>query len=189
MLFWKVVTWDTLVFLPLYETSPIWLMSHCKAFFAFEMSSRVSEVSTYFASNEFFVLHEIFSKASYFFLVFELFFSNLMDAFLNNIVVFFEFDEPTLRRYISFMDPTLFSIYHPEAVFIQKSLLTTNHLSYFANFKLNVAVLLDKSNAIEPLNYMLQVSFLLYFIVSFQFFFFLSFLKTTRSTKSMLSTL
>jgi len=146
-------------------------------FFAFEVSSKVYQTAAYFANNEFFVLHEIFYKTSCFFLVVELFLSNLLDAFLSNIVVFFEFDEPTLRRYISYMDPTLFSIYHPETIFIQKGLLATNHLSYFANFKLNVAVLLDKSNVIEPLNYLLQVSFLLYFIVFFTVLFFSFFSK------------
>jgi hypothetical protein len=110
-------------------------------------------------------------------LVVELFLSSLLDAFLSNIVVFFEFDEPTLRRYIGYMDPTLFSIYHPETVFIQKGLLSTNHLSYFANFKLNVAVLLDKSNVVEPLNYLLQVSFLFYFIIFFTVLFFSFFSK------------
>lgn len=146
-------------------------------FFAFEVSSRVYQVSSYFANNEFFVLHEIFYKTSCFFLVVELFLSSLLDAFLSNIVVFFEFDEPTLRRYIGYMDPTLFSIYHPETVFIQKGLLSTNHLSYFANFKLNVAVLLDKSNVVEPLNYLLQVSFLFYFIIFFTVLFFSFFSK------------
>lgn len=147
--------------------------------FAFEISSKISEISYYFANNEFFFLYEIFYKTSCFFLVIELFLSNVLDAFLNNVAVYFELDEPALRRYISFMDPTLFSIYHPETIFIQKSLNNTAYLNFFSSFKLNLAVFLDKNNIIEPLNYLLQISFLIYFIIFFSMLF-LSFFSKNK---------
>ena len=47
----------------------------------FDFSSKLNEAASFYASNEFFFLYEIFSKASCFFLVFELFFSNVLDFF------------------------------------------------------------------------------------------------------------
>ncbi len=149
----------------------------------FDFSSKLNEAASFYASNEFFFLYEVFSKASCFFLVFELFFSNVLDFFLNNVAVFFEFDEPTLRRYISFMDPTLFSIYHPETIFIQKSLMNTLQLDSFGSFKLYAVDLLGKSNLVTPLNFVFQVCFFLYFIVIFFVLFYSFFTKNKEESK------
>lgn len=107
----------------------------------------------------------------------ELFLGNVLDLFLNNVAIYFELNEAGLRRYISFLDPTLFSIYHPEAVFIQKNLNNTMFLNYYSSFRLEIASFLDKNNLIEPLNYLLQISVLLYFIVFFGSLFFSFFSK------------
>jgi hypothetical protein len=127
--------------------------------------------------NNYFLLYEIFFKFIFLVQAYELFFSNIMDNFLKDFLIYFEFTENNFRKFIGLIDPTLFSVYHPEIIFINSNLkldIINNSVSYL-NF--TIIDFVEKNSIIAPINFFIQGIILFFFIAIILTFFFSFFSK------------
>nr|YP_010183548.1 Ymf66-like protein [Paramecium gigas]QVG61497.1 Ymf66-like protein [Paramecium gigas] len=126
----------------------------------------------FFLSNSYnFYFFELYSTFFLSFLNFELFFNVIFDTFVTNYLFYLELDENQFRKFISFLDPALFSIYHPEAVFLNKSFYSDFFFNFSGQLKISLLDVLDKYSLISPINFFMQMILVFFFIVIYLSFF------------------
>lgn len=160
-------TWNTIDFV--YAT--------VQEVFAYNFTSKIIANSSLMHDNNYFLLYEIFFKFIFLVQAYELFFSNIMDNFLKDFLIYFEFTENNFRKFIGLIDPTLFSVYHPEIIFINSNLkldIINNSVSHL-NF--TIIDFVEKNSIIAPINFFIQGIILFFFIAIILTFFFSFFSK------------
>jgi hypothetical protein len=98
-----------------------------------------------------------------------------MDSIILNFFFFFEFNENNFKNFVSFIDPTMFSIYHPESILILKS-IKFDIIFFSSNFlEFNIISFLNIHSSNFSINYAFQIiiffSILIFFITFFFSFF------------------
>lgn len=145
--------------------------------YAYNIYLKTNTFSSILINNNLNIFYNIIFKFIFFIKSYELFFSLIMDAIIFNFFFFFEFNENNFKNFISFIDPTMFSIYHPESILILKSIKFD--LIYFSSnfFEFNVISFLNLYSLNSSVNYMFQLVIFFIIIVFFVIFFFSFFSK------------
>lgn len=106
---------------------------------------------------------------------FEIFVSSIFDNYLKDFLVKLELTEDQFRRMIGLIDPTMFSLFHPDSAHISKNLNANFVLANFTKLQLALLDFVQKNSLIIPIHYGLQLMtvflILLVFVVFFCSFF------------------
>jgi hypothetical protein len=125
------------------------------------------------------MLFEIMSAAVFTHKYFELYISLALDNYVTGEFIKFETSEYILRSYIASFDLTLFTIFHPEVIYIEKtienSLLTIGGLDLY----ITLYDFIQKNSLVIPVAIMFQL-LAVFFILLFGLIFFLSFFSSNN---------
>lgn len=110
---------------------------------------------------------------------FEIFISSLLDSFVKDFLIKFELSEDQFRRSISLLDPTMFSLFHPNATAVSKSLNANFFLRNFTKLQLALIDLIEKNSLLLPLQYCFQLLITFYILFLF-FIFYCSFFSNNK---------
>jgi hypothetical protein len=102
---------------------------------------------------------------------FELYFNYTYNTNLKDYIVILEMSEDNFSKYIASLDPTLFSIYHPEFGYIKKTGQANAVLQFSADIHYFLLDKIETYSLDTPVSIALQCYLLLFFLMIFCAFF------------------
>lgn len=139
---------------------------------AYDLTGKMFETCSILRDNNSMLAYEVLYFVTQSVVGFELFVGVIYDQYLKDNLQMFELSEDTLRKYMASLDPTMFTLFHPEFGYYKR----TGHTSVLVKFSSDIHFfLLDNIEAYSldiPMSIAIQLFSVVYFALILTSFFF-----------------
>lgn len=136
-----------------------------QSMWAYDLTGKMFETCSLLRDNNFMLAYEALFYAAHALVGFELFASATYDMYLKDTLQSFELSEDSLRRYMASLDPTMFTLFHPEFGYYKR----TGHTSVLVKFSSDIHFfVLDNIEAYSldiPLTIIMQLFCIFYMLL------------------------
>lgn len=143
-----------------------------QALWAYDFTGKMFDTCSLLRDNNFMLAYESLYFVTQSVVGFELFVGATYDQYLKDHLQMFEISENTLRKYMASLDPTMFTLFHPEFGYYKRD----GHTSMLVKFSSDIHFfMLDNIEAYSldiPMGLALQLFLVVYLTLMFTSFFF-----------------